>query len=91
MKNFRNQPDNWKWKPTNKDIANIWLGFGAFFYLLAYIAFTSPSQTSFTGRWGWLHLIFFNIFGASGDIVLYSGLGTASLLFGFLKLKAGKV
>ena len=88
MKNFRGQPDNWKWKPTNKEIANIWLVFGAIFYLMAFVAFTSPSQTSFTGRWGWLHSIFFNMIGANGDIVLYSGLGTASLLFGVFKLIA---
>jgi hypothetical protein len=90
MKNFRCQPDNWKWKPTNKDIANIWLGFGAMFYVMAFVAFTAPSQTSFTGRWSWLHAIFFNAFGSNGDIVLYSGLGTVSLFFSFLKLKAPK-
>ena len=88
MKLFRGQPDNWQWKPSNKDTAYLWLSFGAFFYLLAFLAFTSPPQTSFTGRWGWLHTVFFNTFGTNGDIVLYLGLGTASLLFGFLKLKA---
>ncbi len=88
MKNFRGQPDNWKWKPTNKDISNIWLSFGVVFFLMAYVEFTSPSQSSLSGRWGWLHAIFFDAFGTSGDIVLYSGLATASLLFGFYKLKA---
>lgn len=87
MKLFREQPENWKWKPSNKDTAYLWLSFGAFFYLLAFLAFTSLAQTSFTGRWGWLHVIFINLFGTNGDTVIYSGLGTASLFFGILKLK----
>ena len=88
MKLFRGQPDNWQWKPSNKDIAYLWLSLGAIFYLMAFLAFTSPPQTSFTGRWGWLHATFFNAFGINGDIVLYSSLGTTSFLFGFFKLKA---
>jgi hypothetical protein len=37
---------------------------------------------------GWLHEIFFGMFGASGDIVLYSSVGTAFMLFGALKFRA---
>lgn len=90
MKLFRGQPDNWQWKPSNKDTAYLWLSFGACFYLMAFLAFTSPTKISFTGHWGWLHAIFFNLFGANADTVLYASLGTASLFFGFLRLKAPK-
>ncbi|WP_296749141.1 hypothetical protein [Thiobacillus sp.] len=80
MKLWRDQPNNWNWKPSVKEMTFIWLGFGGVFYLLAFSAYSSPSQSSRTGRWGWLHEIFFNAFGANGDIVLYSAAGTACVV-----------
>lgn len=88
MKLWRGQPDNWNWKPSAKEKAFLWLGFGGVCYLLAFSAYSSPSQSSRTGRWGWLHEIFFNAFGPNGDIVLYSAAGTACVLFGLLSYKS---
>lgn len=88
MKLWRGQPDNWNWKPSGRDTAFLWLGLGAIFYVLALSSFVSPSQSSRSGRWGWLHEIFFGMFGASGDIVLYAGVGTAFMLFGAFKFRA---
>ena len=88
MKLWRGQPDNWNWKPSRRDTAIMWLTLGGIFYVLALSAFLSPSQSSRTGRWGWLREIFFGMFGASGDIVLYSSIGTAFVLFGALKFRA---
>jgi hypothetical protein len=87
MKLWRGQPDNWNWKPSIKEKAIAWLGLGGAFYLGALFDFLSPSQSSRTGRWGWLHEIFFNAFGASGDIVLYSAAGTACVVSGLLIYK----
>lgn len=88
MKHWRGQPDNWKWKPSGRDVAFSWLGLGAVFLFLALSSFLSPSHSSHTGRWRWVHERFFDMFGANGDIVLYSSIGTAFLLFGALKLRA---
>ena len=90
MKLWRGQPDNWTWKPSDRDLASMGFGFGACFYLLGLVEFLSPSQSSRTGRWGWLHEAFFRVFGASGDIALYSIVGTAFVLYGFLKFRASK-
>ena len=88
MKLWRGQPDNWNWKPSDNEQVRVWLGIGTCFYLLALSDFLWPSQPRHTGRWGWLHAIFFGMFGSSGDMVLYSSVGTAFVLFGFLKFRA---
>lgn len=88
MKLWRGQPENWNWKPSGRDKAFLSLGFGVVFYVLALSYFLSPLQSSRAGRWGWLHEIFFGMFGANGDIVLYTSVGTAFIFFGALKFKA---
>jgi hypothetical protein len=86
MKLWRGQLENWQ--PTRRDKALVWLGIGAVFYVLALTSFASPSQSARTGRWGWLHEIFFGMFGASGDIILYSCLGTTAMLAGAWNFRA---
>ena len=84
MKLWREQPDGWNWKPTAKDKGRFWLGLSLCFFVLAAYAYSYPSLSVPSGRWGWLHRIFFAEFGAVGDVLLYSIVGTAALIAGAL-------
>lgn len=82
MKLWRGQPDSWNWKPSDKDKGRLWLGFSAVALALAANAYLCPSSPPFTGRWGWLHQLFFDAFGTSGDLVMYCLSGAATLAVG---------
>jgi hypothetical protein len=90
MKLWRGQPDNWHWKPSAKEIARAWIGLGAAFGVFALYSFWFPSQSSRTGRWGWLRQPFFSAFGPPGDVVLYSAIAVAFLVFGIRKYRASR-
>ena len=82
MKLWRGQPDNWKPQPlTKREMGNVWLTLGAIFLYFAFDAYLGHG-TEPTGRWRWLHTIFRSQFGESGDVVLFSIIGTASLVAG---------
>lgn len=68
----------------------VWFGLTVMFYCLALSSFLSPSQTSQTGLYGWLHASFFNVFGPQGDTVLNVILGTVCLTFGILSKRANR-
>lgn len=58
----------------------LWLGLSGVFFALAASSYFSPSAAPATGRWSWLHNVFLNQFGPSGDFVLFLALGCAGLL-----------
>lgn len=88
MKLWPGQPDNWK--PTAKDKGRFWAGLALCSFALAASVFISPSSSSLTGRWGWLHRIFFNEFGAAGDLILYMLIGAVALTVGVMYLSERK-
>ena len=67
---------------NNKDKGKIWFGFSLVFFLLAANAFSKTTQPPFTGRWGWLHQMFFDAFGGHGDLAMYSLFGGITLATG---------
>jgi hypothetical protein len=87
MKLWRGQPDNWKWKPSARDVARLWLGLAACFFVLGYVAWESPSNSSSTGRWSWLKRIAFDLFGPNGDAILFAAVGTTCLIAALLKYR----
>lgn len=88
MKIWRGQPDNWKAPVfTKKEKAHASLGLSGCLYLSAFSSYISPSDSSQTGKWGWLHRIFYTEFGASGDIILYSLIGSVFLFLGLSGLR----
>lgn len=66
-----------------KEKGNLWLGLSGLFLVLAATSYFSPSSAPATGRWAWLHNIFFNQFGPSGDFVLFLVLGCVGVLAAF--------
>ncbi len=60
------------------------------FYCLGLSTFLSPSQTSQTGLYGWLHASFFNVFGPQGDTVLNVTSGTVCLIFGIMSYRVNR-
>ena len=90
MKLWRGQPDNWAWKPSRADIGRFWLGIAGVFYVLSFVSYASPSASSGTGRWGWLHRLSSSAFGPNGDIILFALLGSVCLLFGLLNFRESK-
>ena len=92
MKLFRGQPDNWKWKPSQRESARIWLGLALVFYVLAAVSYSSTEPSNTTGRWGWLVRMAIDVFGPQGESILYSLEGTAFLIIGIgLYWRAGRV
>lgn len=87
MKLWRGQPDNWKYRPTSRDIAYAWLGIGISSAVLSLYSFLHP-QISFTGRWAWLQQLFFNLVGPNGVAVLFLVIGTAFIAATIAKLKS---
>ena len=81
MKIWRGQPDDWK--PTNKDKGRFWLGLSLVSFLLAASSFSNATQPPFTGRWGWLHQMFFDAFGSHGDLAMYCLFAGIALVTGF--------
>lgn len=71
-----------------KDKGRFWLGLSACFVVLGASAYVSPSLSSQSGRWGWIHQAFFNEFGAAGDVILYSLLAVVALVAGLKNLSA---
>ena len=65
---------------SSKEKGNLWLGLSVLFLVLAATSYFSPPSAPATGRWAWLHNIFFNQFGTSGDFVLFLVLGCAGVL-----------
>jgi len=63
-----------------KEKGSLWLGLSGLFLILAATSYLSPSSAPATGRWAWLHNIFFNQFGPSGDFVLFLVLGGVGVL-----------
>ncbi len=81
MKLWRGQPDNFKPSPmAPKDKRNLWLGLSGVFYLLGINSYIWPPTVRATGRWSWIHHVFFDLFGSSGDFVLFLVAGTGALL-----------
>ncbi len=90
MKVFDRQPDSKNWKTSTRQLTQAWFGFAVICYFLALIAFLSPSQSSHTGKWGWLHVGFFDAFGVHGDTVLFGTSGTVCLIFGIMSYRASR-
>lgn len=90
MKLWRGQPEYWNWKPSAKEKGRFLLGLAAVFYSLGAVAYLTPQTSSLTGRWGWMHRIFFDVFGPKGDVILLATIGTASLIAGLLKYRANE-
>lgn len=63
-----------------KEKGNLWLGLSGVFFTLAASSYFSPPSAPATGRWAWLHNVFFNQFGSSGDFVLFLVAGCAGVL-----------
>ena len=89
MKLWRDQPDNWKWKPTERDVARMWIGLGAAFVVLGLYSLWFPSQSPGI-RWRWLYDVFYIALGSRGEIVLDSAIGVALLFFGVRKYRASR-
>lgn len=85
MKLWPGQPDNWK--PSAKDKGWVWVGLAICCFTLASNACFFPSTSLHSGRWGWLHQVLFNAFGASGDVILELLLGTIALSYGLISLR----
>jgi hypothetical protein len=91
VKIWPGQPDNWTPPPFSpKEKARAYFGLSACFYVLAFTSYSSPSASSQSGRWGWLHQIFYVAFGTSGDIVAYCLAGTVLLVLGVIELRRAK-
>ncbi len=81
MKLWRGQPENFKPSPmSSREKGNLWLGFSGVFFLLALVSHFSPPSAPATGRWAWLHNAFFDLFGPSGDVILFSVAGSAGVI-----------
>ena len=63
-----------------REKGNLWLGFSGAFFLLAVTSHFSPPSAPATGRWAWLNNAFTNLFGPSGNVILYLVLGFAALV-----------
>ena len=89
MKLWRGQPDNWKWKPSTRDTARLLIGFGAFFYVLGFIALVEPSGPP-TGQRpvAQFRRAAYEILGPSSDVILCMVLGTFLLVCGLLKYRS---
>jgi len=81
MKNWPGKTEDFK-PPlmSPKEKGNLWLGLAVLFFVLAANSYFSPPPVPATGRWAWLHNVFFNHVGSSGDFVLFLVLGCAGLL-----------
>jgi len=90
MNIFDRQPDSGNWKRSTRELTYAWFGFAVICYCLGLAAFLSPSQSSQTGIWGWLHVLVFNAFGPQGDTVLFVTSGTVCLFFGFMSYRASQ-
>ena len=90
MKLNRGEPDHPHWrKPfSNKEMAAVWWGFGACFFMLGLQEWFDPSQVPFSGRWSWVKTMAFNAIGQRGPAILYMSLGTIMVAAGFLKWSA---
>jgi hypothetical protein len=88
VKLWRGQPDNWVWKPTEREKARVWLGLAAAFYSLALVAYYSADRSSFGGLLGPFRRLAFNLLGWNGDLVVFAGIGSACLAYGLLKYRA---
>ncbi|MBN9421327.1 MAG: hypothetical protein J0I91_02590 [Candidatus Accumulibacter sp.] len=81
MKIWRGQPDNFQPFPLSpKEKGHIWLAFSGLSFLSAANSYMWPASSAATGRWAWIHNIFYSQFGSSGDLVLYVVAGSAFLL-----------
>ena len=90
MKLFRGQPDNFRWKPSRKDVAFVWLGLGIIALILAAQEYTSPSQSPSAGKLAWLRDIFIESFGSNGGLVMYSSFGVLFISYGIIKFFVSK-
>jgi hypothetical protein len=88
MKLWRGQPDNWRFKPTARELAHAWTGIGAMFVVLAFYEFRFPR--SHNERWSWLHDMAIAAFGPRGSVVLYSIIGAAFIVFGIHKCRSSR-
>lgn len=91
MKLWRGQPDNWKWKPSTREIARFWIGIGAFFYFLGLVAFFEPSGPP-SGRRAIAQLrrVAYDALGANADVILSVAMGTICLVYGLVKYRSNE-
>ena len=87
MKLWRGQPDHNHWrKPfTNRQLANVWLGFSAFVILLALLEWRNPKLPPFSGRYSWLYSSLYNINNSSGILIFYIAIAVILMFFGISK------
>lgn len=71
---------------SRREKARLWIGIAVGFFALAVSSASASSTPSSVGRWGWLHRIFNNQLGVSGDAVLYSFIGAGALAYGLFML-----
>lgn len=79
LTNYRNAATS-VFEMTPREKGRMWLGLSGVFFSLAVASYLSPPSEPATGRWAWLHNLFLQQFGPSGDLILYLVLGGASLL-----------
>lgn len=84
MKIWPGQTEDLKPPPMSpKEKGNLWLGFSSLFFVAATYSYFFPPSGPSTGRWTLIHNAFFSLFGSSGDVVLFTLIGCASLLAAF--------
>lgn len=71
-----------------KEKGNLWLGLSGVSFVLAAASYFSPPSAPVNGRWAWLHNIFSNLFGPSGEIVLFLVLGISGVLAALVQYSA---
>ncbi len=90
MSRLGKQSETTNWKPPTRQLSRACFGLAVVFYCMGLGEFLFPSQSSRTGVWGWLHVLFFNAFGSHGSAVLLLTGGTVSLIAGFLIYRANQ-
>lgn len=79
MKVFRCQPDNWRWKPTQRDRVRIWIGIACMCYVLAICGYVYQRAPNSTFRLGSPIRLAVDTFGPNGHVLFFALIGTACL------------
>ena len=87
MKLNRGEPDHPHWRTpfTAKEKAAASWGLGGCFILLGVMEWLTPPEPPFTGRWGWVKSLAYNVGGAHGPAIFYTAAGALLVVAGCFK------
>jgi len=84
MKIWRGQPDHnhWRTEFTARERGVAWLAIGGVFWVLAFLKWSSPEGSPFSGKWGWLIAWAHESLGTKGPAIVLMTVGAVFTLCG---------